>query len=228
MYAGEQDAEEAQDARRSLVIGIVVAIVLLTAVAYGVVRMMKHSAMAPPPREQKITVIPHEEPPPPPPPPKQEPPPEQQKVEQPVPEEKPVEDAPKEANDEPPPGDQLGLDATGTGDGDGFGLAAKKGGRGLIGGAGDRNRWYAGQISQQLLNALNNLGEDDAARRGRRPVVVKIWVAADGRVERFDLGEGSGDAKADEAMRRTLSGLRLSEAPPEDMPQPVRLRIGLR
>lgn len=223
MYVEEIDAEEAQEGRRSLVIGLIVALVILAGVAWGVMRMMKHSALAPPPREQKVTVIPREEPPPPPPPPpkQEEPPPEEQKLDQPVPEEKPVENEPEKADNEPPPGDQLGVDAAGTGSGDGFGLVGKKGGRSLVSG-GDRNRWYAGLIQQDLQSAL---ADDEAARRGRYALVVKLWVAADGRIERFELQGGTGDPKTDEALRRALAGLRLRDAPPEDMPQPVRLRI---
>ena len=91
-------------------------------------------------KERKIQAISlTKPPPPPPPPPKVEKPPEpepEEKIEQPEPE---PEDIPDVA-DEPPPGD-LGLDAEGTAGSDGFGLAARKGGRGLFGGGGNPFSW---------------------------------------------------------------------------------------
>ncbi|WP_052700215.1 hypothetical protein [Methylocucumis oryzae] len=91
----------------------------------------------------------------PPPPPKVEKPPEPEvknEVEQPEPE--PEEPLPDVA-DEPPPGD-LGLDAEGTAGSDGFGLAARKGGRGLLGGGGggDPYAWYGGLIKKRPTRHL--------------------------------------------------------------------------
>lgn len=123
-------------------------------------------------------------------------------------------------SDEPPPGDDLGLDADGVA-ADGFGLTAKKGGRGLIGG-GDRNRWYAGVIQRDLQGSL---ADNDDARGAKYSVVVKLWISADGKVERFEIGDSTGDDESDKALRETLSGLHLSDSPPEEMPQPVRLRV---
>ena len=137
----------------------------------------------------------------------------------PEPEPEPV---PEEAqSDEPPPGEDLGLDADGVAGADGFGLRAKKGGRGLIGG-GDRNRWYAGVIQRSLQDLL--AGNDDA-RGAKYAVVVKLWISADGRIERFELNDSTGSTASDAALRKTLSGLQLSDSPPEDMPQPVKLRV---
>ena len=60
-----------------------------------------------------------------------------------------------------PPGDELGLDAEGGAGSDGFGLRAKKGGRGLIGG-GDRNRWYEGQVQRDLFLSEEQLAQSDS------------------------------------------------------------------
>jgi periplasmic protein TonB len=54
---------------------------------------------------------------------------------------------------------------------------------------------------------------------------VKLWISADGRVERFDLTDSTGNDTSDKALRETLTGLRLSDAPPSDLPQPVKLRV---
>jgi len=196
-----------------------VALLLVFAVgAYFAFGGLRGSKAPEPPRIQEISLI--QPPPPPPPPPKmEEPPPPEQVMEEPPPEPEPIaEDAPAE---EAMPGDELGLDAEGGAGSDGFGLRGKKGGRGLIGG-GDRNRWYAGVLQRELQNLL---ASNDDARGDKYAVVVKIWMAADGRVERFEMLDSTGNDASDAALRQTLSGLHMKDSPPEDMPQPVKLRI---
>ena len=190
-------------------------------VIFGALRMMANSKTAPPPREQQIMIMPQQAPPPPPPPPKEEPPPppEEQKIEEPPPEAPPQEEA--DASDEPPPGDELGVDGEGSGSGDGFGLVGKKGGRGLIGG-GDRNRWFAGQVQQDLQRQL---AESEDARAAKYAVVVRLWFRPDGQVERYELSGTVGDRKSEAALKSVLDQLRLGSNPPEDMPQPLKLRI---
>lgn len=173
------------------------------------------------PEIQQISIV---QPPPPPPPPPQveEPPPEVQEVDVPEPEPEPIADQP---SDEAPPGDDLGLDADGVAGADGFGLKARKGGRALIGG-GDRNKWYAGVI-QTDLQAL--LADVEAMRKGRYAVIVRIWIDGDGRLQEAEVVRGTGDREVDDAIRRALAGgLRLSHAPPDDLPQPIRIRISSR
>ena len=207
---------------RALALGIVLGLAVLGLIVYGALRMMKNSSLAPPPREQTITVIPQAPPPPPPPPPKEEPPPppeEQPKLEEPTPKDEPQQD--EAQADEAPPGDQLGVDGAGSGSGDGFGLVGKKGGRGLVGG-GDHNRWFAGKVQQELQQAL---AESEAMRGLKYSMVVKLWFKSDGALDRFDLQGLLPDSKSDAAFRQVVGALKLAEAPPEDMPQPVRLRV---
>ncbi len=173
----------------------------------------------PPPPIQQISLV---QPPPPPPPPKiEEPPPEQiEEIETPE-EPEPLADEAMDA-DEPMPGDELGLDADGTAGSDGFGLKAKKGGRGLIGG-GDRFKWYAGLLQKDVQSALAGVTE---IRKGKYSAVVRIWVGDDGRIEDSEIVRGTGDAELDSELARVLaSGVTISNAPPEDLPQPVKLRI---
>lgn len=192
-------------------------LLLLGIGGYFAVQGLGGAGMPEPPKVQEISLV--QPPPPPPPPPKLEEPPPEEQVDIPEPEPEPV---PEEAAaDEPPPGEDLGLDAEGVAGADGFGLRAKKGGRGIIGG-GDRNRWYAGVIQRVLQGRL---AENDAARGAKYSVVVKLWVGADGNVERFELSDSTGDAQSDAALRETLTGLHLTDAPPVDMPQPIKLRV---
>ncbi len=166
---------------------------------------------------QQVQIIrpppPREEPPP--------PPPEPEKVDVPEPEapEPDVADA-----DQPPPGDQLGLDADGVAGGDGFGLLGRKGGRDLVGlGSSDQYRWY-GQILKSDL--IDKLAEIRDIRHDRYSVVVRLWLAPDGRIQRFKIVNSTGDAQLDRDLVAALESLgRVSEQPPDGLPQPVRLRI---
>lgn len=174
------------------------------------------------PEVQQISVV--MPPPPPPPPPALEPPPEPEVQEVDVPEPEP-EPLAEDDSDAPPPGEDLGLDADGVAGSDGFGLAARKGGRGLIGG-GDINKWYASLVQKDLQRAL---ATENEVRQGRYTVVLKIWLAPDGRIEDSEMIQGSGDTDIDQALTAVLAGgVRISRAPPEDLPQPIRLRISSR
>ena len=215
--------EEEQDSkikRLIPVLGGISVVVVMAALGYAAVNSLGGTAPPKPPSIQEISLV--QPPPPPPPPPKMEepPPPEMEEVEVPEPEPEPIAD--DTSADEPLPGDELGLDADGVAGADGFGLKAKKGGRGLIGG-GDPNKWYAGVIQSDLQEWLADV---DEIRKGRYAAIVKIWIGTDGAVQDAQLEKSTGDTDLDSAIERALSaGFRISRAPPEDMPQPVRLRI---
>lgn len=202
----------------AVVAGTLIGIAIIALIVFGALRMMRNSSVAPPPTVQKIVVMPRQELPPPPPPPEEQPPPEEEKIEEPVPEEEPVEPEP---NEEPAPGDDLGVDADGAGDGDGFGLVGKKGGRGLIGG-GDQNRWYASMVQQDLQRRLM---DDERARKGRYAVVIRLWFTPDGHVLRYEISGRTGDEISESGLRAVLDSTRMESAPPDGMPQPMKLRI---
>jgi periplasmic protein TonB len=166
---------------------------------------------------QEIRVIrppppPPDEPPPPPPPPEEE-----VDLPEPAPEPDPV------ASNEPPPGEQLGLDAEGSGAGDGFGLVARKGGRDLLASAGSAYAWYAGLLKTEILGRLQ---DDKKIRAGSYSAHVRVWVRPDGTIERVGLTHSTGDQERDRAIEAAITRLgRVSQAPPADMPQPINLRI---
>jgi protein TonB len=171
------------------------------------------------PKLQQITLLK----PPPPPPPEQKPPEpemkqEEVKIEQPQPD-----DAPKQADNDAAPGKDLGVDADGSGAGDGFGLVGRKGGRDLLAGAGGRFGGFTTVLRQQIQE---HLSREKKLRSAEYKVVVYIWLARDGRVEKTELNGSSGNADTDGAIRQALAAMPLiRETPPEDMPQPVKLRI---
>jgi protein TonB len=197
-------------------VGIVACLVTLGGLVYLIHSVMNSKVEPPKQVVQEVRIIrppPPEELPPPPPPP---PPEEKVDLEEPVPQD----EAP---SNDPPPGDQLGVDATGTGAGDGFGLVGRPGGRDLLASGGSAFTWYAGMIKNQILDLLD---EEKQARSGAYSVVVRVWVGHDGRIEKATLQGSSGNRERDKVIERALSQLRqLSQAPPANMPQPVSLRI---
>ena len=172
------------------------------------------------PEIQEISVV--VPPPPPPPPPEMEPPPEPEieEVDVPEPEPEPMEDVAE--NDEPPPSDDLGLDTEGVAGSDGFGLKAKKGGRGLIGGGGDREAWYAQRLEKDIEAAL---ARDGLLRKRDFSVTVRLWIAASGAISESQLVRGTGNVDLDNAIENALrQQARIREVPPDEM-QPITLRI---
>lgn len=176
---------------------------------------------------QQITVL-QPPPPPPPPPPEQKPPPEEvkeEKIEEPEPEPEPE---PSPEQSEEPPAEDLGVDAEGSAGADGFGLAARKGGRSLLGGGGGNAiLYYGGQVKRQVEDALEALLANTAATKSGYSVIIQVWVGADGKVNRCELVGSSGQSGVDEAIQAALPRLHASvgKPPPENMPQPIRIRL---
>jgi protein TonB len=195
---------------------------LFTAGSIWVVKGFIDNAEAPDKtRVQTISLV---KPPPPKPPEKL---PEPEKIEQPKEEEVQVEapptpDQPQDAG--PPPGEQLGLDADGGAGSDGFGLAARKGGRDIttLGGGGDRLAWFSKRISRQLEDELKRA----KALQGKEyQVIAQLWFDVGGSVTRVRMDKGTGNTELDEVLRKEIQSLTLRDPLPEDMPQPVKLRV---
>ena len=156
---------------------------------------------------------------PPPPPPNQPPPPPppEVKVHIPTPEKQPT------PTDHPPPAQNLGLDAKGSGAGDAFGLVGRPGGQDIIGEGGSAFTWYAGLLKDQIQNQL---GAQPEVRAASYTVVVSVWVGDDGTIQRVEIAKTSGDTERDRSIESALSRMgRLSQPPPADMPEPITLRI---
>ena len=184
----------------------------------------------------KITLVTPAAPPPPPPPPKFEkkpdPPKEQKEMKLAQPEPQP---------DAPPPSQDLKMEGAAGSGASAFGAgkvtsddlskigAGKASGTGTGGGGGERPAMfdpYANYMNlakgelQRFLNKNANL------RRRRYALDVHLWVSGTGAVTRFELVGSSGDADTDEAVSQALAALpALSQRLPNNMPQPLRLRI---
>ena len=129
------------------------------------------------------------------------------------------------ASNEPPPGDQLGLDADGSAGSDGFGLAARKGGRDLLASGGSAYVWYAGLLKNEIVGKLQ---DEKKVRTGNYSIQVRVWVRQDGTIERIHFTQSSGNGERDKAIEEAITRIRISQAPPADMPQPINLRIASR
>jgi periplasmic protein TonB len=189
-----------------------VLVVIATTVALLAAQFL-HKEVKP---QKKIVQVQLFRPPPPPPKIEQPPPPEQEKVKLP----EPKQDV--ETPDVPNAPGPLGLDADGVAGSDAFGLVGRRGGEDIIGGDG-RFRWYANRVKDQVLDRLS---ADHDVRNASYSVVVRIWIGVDGKLGRCDLVGSSGNADLDGKLRLALADIgKFAEAPPEGMPQPVRLRI---
>jgi len=169
---------------------------------------------------QQVTIL--TPPPPPPPPPKIEQPPEPEDQEE-VDIAEPEEDIP-DIPDAPAMGDDLGLDADGTAGSDAFGMIGRKGGRGLL--DGDPNLMYAARLQRQIEELLI---DNEQIRVKAYSVVAQLWIGQDGSITRAKLSRSTGDEVIDQTLVEMLTGMdMLSQAPPQGMPQPVKLRISSR
>jgi len=207
--------------------GVLLGLVLAMLAVVLAIRSMLQDAGKP--RNQSIQQIAILKPPLPPPPPKPETkPPEVKKEEVKIPDPPKPQEAAK-ADEPPPAGERLGVDAAGAAGSDGFGLEARKGGRDLLtlgqGGTGTRSEyaWFAGRLQRHIQDELGRHAE---LRNSDYRVVVRLWLDRSGRIQRVELVDTTGTAQIDGAIQKALTGATAStEAPPEGMPQPVRIRI---
>ena len=223
------DDDENQESQQSIwfkrILFGLVALTVLGGLGYGINSLMSGEASA---KRQITTIklIPDTPPPPPPPPPK-EPPKEQPKPD--APKEIKVEQ-PKPA--ETPPAEQLKMEGP-AGDGpSAFAAGAVsndyKGGDvktiGSDGGA--KFNWYAGLLKNQIQDALE---KDNNLKEGQYKLIVSVWLKSNGDIERLEWSSSDAEPAIQLSVKAALDGMpAMREAPPEGMPQPIKLRITAR
>ena len=162
--------------------------------------------------------------PPPPPPPKE--PPKEQPKDQP----KEVKEIPQPKPEQTPPAEVLKMEGA-TGDGPspfaagavnneykGGDVGTKIGGKKGMG----AYAWYTGQVKAGIEESL---AADKDLSTAQYRLVVFLWIGRDGHIERAEL-QGSSNVKTDESIKKVLMTKTAGVgAPPEDMPQPLKLRI---
>lgn len=73
------------------------------------------------------------------------------------------------------------------------------------------------------------LQKDERLRHGRYRLSLSVWLTAAGKPERVALTSTTGDSEIDQRIQQVLAAMpALRDAPPRDMPQPIRLRIDAR
>lgn len=207
-------------------IGGLVVLVALGLLVYSLVSGKSKPVKAAP----KISLIPMT-PPPPPPPPKEEKKPEPPK------EQKEVKEMPAPPKDAPqaPPSQELKMDGpAGNGPsafsagkitsddisnvGKGPAAPAALPATGLFSPFGG----YANQLKSEVQRLLQR--NKDLRTQSYR-IEVRVWLAKDGSLQRHELVGSTGDPELDNLISQALTASQMFSAPPDRMPQPIRLRI---
>jgi len=223
-----------KSSKSKLIVGVVggcVAILFLVGAVSAIKFLLKDDGRRRKRQIQMVTLVK-----PPPPPRIKEKPPEpevkKEKIIEPETEETPPEAAEEQSRDEPPPGEELGLDADGSVGSDGFGLRANKGGRALIGGSyGDaammrRYAWYTRIIQDELRKRMKRHMEDAGGiPDGDLKALIQIELDDDGKIVAFNLAQSSGDPMLDDAVINALRPATIGEPPPRGMPRVIKLKV---
>ena len=203
-----------------IALAVLAAAGLVALIAWGISGLMGGKTDKPK-KPPKITLLP-DKPPPPPPPPKEDKPPPPPKAEQKDVKVEPPKEPMPQAQNEP-----LKMEGM-AGDGPSA-FAAGSVNREYVGGSvGGRMQqgFYADRLQRHLqaeLNRRKKLRESDYR------VTVKVWIGRDGAVRRAELAQSTGTAALDDLLRQALTEVAaMPEAPPENMPQPLRIRVTAR
>ncbi|AOY97533.1 ferric siderophore transporter TonB (plasmid) [Cupriavidus sp. USMAA2-4] len=177
------------------------------------------------PRPPPMVALPP--PPPPPPPPPEQKPPEPVKERMQAPEPKPSEPAQK-PDEAQKPADDAAESVTMNADAQGGvgGIQVGSGGGMGSGGGGGRagNALFSRYLGAALQRAVQR--NEATARLSYPPVLVHLWMDADGRITRVEMVRSSGDATIDAALLGALRALgTLDEKPPAGQVFPARVEI---
>ena len=203
-----------------ILVAIVLAVALIGLVIWGIKSLM--GGKSDKPRKAPVVTLLPDKPPPPPPPPKEEKKPEPKEDKKDVKIEQPKE-APQPAQNEP-----LKMEGA-AGDGEsafGAGTVGREYTGGTVGATGMQQGLYAGRLQRHLQDQLSRnrkLKESDYR------VSLRVWLRRDGSVEKAELAQSTGNEALDELLKETLLQVTaMREAPPENMQQPIRIRITAR
>ncbi|MFA6179400.1 MAG: TonB C-terminal domain-containing protein [Candidatus Methylopumilus sp.] len=221
----EQEPSVAATWLKRIAIAVVI-IIVIGALGYALKALMSGGG----PQKKAITTIKllPDTPPPPPPPPKE--PPKEQPKDQP----KEVKEVPQPKPEQTPPAEVLKMEGAAGDSPSPFqaGTVSNEYTGGEVGtkiGGGPSKyqfAWYTNLIKNQIEDAL---AKDKALANGTYKIVVKLWIASTGRIQKYELAGSSGDAATDVLIKKALDEMPpLSDVPPGDMPQPVKLRITAR
>jgi protein TonB len=202
-----------------IVLAVLLAVAVVGLIVWGIAGILDSKpgkAKKPP----KISLLP-DKPPPPPPPPKEEKKPEPKDQQKEMKAEPPKEPMPQ-AQNEP-----LKMEGA-AGDGPSA-FAAGSVGKEYTGGS-VGGKLFQGVFVDRLQRHLQEeLNRNRKLRQSDYRVNLRVWLRGDGSVRRAELVQSTGNPAIDELLEQTLlqvAGMR--EAPPENMPQPIRIRVTAR
>ena len=201
--------------RIGMLLMVVAGIALLALFAWGVKSLLSGKAERPR-KPPTVTLLPDK--PPPPPPPKEEKKPEALKEQR---NETRAEQPKDQAQNEP-----LKMEGA-AGDGPGA-FAVGSVGREYVGGSlgGAQQSVYATRLQRHLQEALNRVRK---LRESDYRITLRVWLRKDGSVEKVELVQSTGNPALDQLLRETLLQVAaMREAPPDNMPQPIRIRVTAR
>jgi outer membrane biosynthesis protein TonB len=213
-------AASAASRRWQFVILVASGLAVLAIIAWGLYSLSGGGG-ASRPKPPKISLLPNT--PPPPPPPKDEKKPEPPKEQREVKMEQP------QLKDAPPPDQTLKMEGP-AGNAPSAIQAGTVTNENLsnIGGKGDGRgnnpfAFYTNMLQQQLQSEFSR---NQKLRNGDYRAQIRIWIARDGSISRYELSGSSGNAQTDELIKSALAAMPpFRDPPPDTMPQPVRLRI---
>jgi len=174
-----------------------------------------------PRKPSTVTLLP-DKPPPPPPPPKEEKRPEPPKDDK--------QQMKAVQNEQPQPAQNEPLKMEGAaGEGSspfGSGTVGREYAGGAVGGTGSvgaAQSMYSGRLQRHLQDQLSR---NRKLRESDYRVTVKIWLKRDGTIERAELAASTGSEKLDELLQESLQqSPPMREGPPENLVQPLKIRI---
>ena len=224
-YRDDNDEQEKQSFLRRFRVPLAVGILVAAGVAIVGFKLSSNQHPAPH-KAPEITMVKLAPLPPPPPPPPPQVQPEQKMIEQ-----APIDEQEEKPDDKPqPPAAPLTTNVAGNGPADGFGLGASRGN--LLGGSGMSNKsrspfgWYASQVQTQIADALR---KNRRTRNGGFRTEVRVWPDLTGRITRAQLIGTTGDPVIDGALKNEiLTGFQLQSPPPAGMPAPITMRLTVR
>ncbi|MEO6739415.1 MAG: TonB C-terminal domain-containing protein [Chthoniobacteraceae bacterium] len=221
--SGWDDDEEEKSAFQKYRLPVIAGIILTTGIGFVAKSLSSGKSAAPPPKEEVMVfkVLPQATPPPavptPPPPPMEQ-----------IKEKMIVEEKPEEPTPEPTPQVETALKGPAAG-----GMAIRSGtGSGIfsnqktVNAEAMRRSAYAGQVKSRIQQALES---NSRTRKAGMKIEVHVWPDATGRISRAKLANSTGDTALDDLIRdQILTGLQISQPPPEGMPVPIRMMISAR
>jgi periplasmic protein TonB len=207
-------------------------LLILVAIGYGIKKLTSGGDT---PHKKKITTIALKDlpPPPPPPPPKEQPkeqPKDQPKEIKEVQQPKPVEAPPAEVlKMDGPAGDAPSAFAAGnpTEEYKGENLAEKPSEGKTIGSdSSAKYNWYKGVLKNQILDVLE---KEKNLKEGQYKMILMVWLKSNGVIDRVEVTDSDAEPELLQTVKTALDNMpAMSEALPEGMPQPIKLRFGAR